>query len=70
MKFEIFYLLLACISIINADPWGDYKKKFGKKFKNKYDENRRYKYNLRLYIYSKILNLHFEFKDMKFLIRT
>jgi hypothetical protein len=43
MNLKIVFFIAACIVVINADPWGDYKKKFGKKFKNKNEEERRYK---------------------------
>jgi hypothetical protein len=42
MKAGGILLILVCVSIVTADQWDDYKKQFGKKFKNKNDEDRRF----------------------------
>ena len=40
MNAKIIFMLIVCIAIVIADPWDDYKKKFGKKFKNSDEEDR------------------------------
>jgi hypothetical protein len=44
MNAKTIFLLVVCVAIVIADPWDDYKKKFGKKFKNRDEEDRRYQY--------------------------
>jgi len=51
-------LLLTCIVLAFADPWDDYKQKYGKKIYDDDEDNRRYsKYNKLLELITTFTNL-------------